>query len=217
MVLMTIGLRTVMTICAVALVDAMPSNRTSIGAALNDTAQEVGTSVGTAVVGTLIAALVTTQLPAGTWSSDLVASFFHGERITYAVLAVVVGLDRRLAARSPSPTRAPPRSRSRPEPAAHSAQTAAGRALVLRRVAVVQRQRVAVGVQADRLPADAGVERLADETHALRLELLSRDGDVGDLQGDRHRVAREGAAEVLVRMMASVRLPAWYSAPGRVP
>ncbi|MEW2167986.1 MFS transporter [Streptomyces sp. NPDC007084] len=92
MVIMTVGLRTVMTICAVALVDAMPSNRTSIGAALNDTAQEVGSSVGTAVVGTLIAALVTTQLPAGTWSSDLVASFFHGERVTYALLAGVVGL-----------------------------------------------------------------------------------------------------------------------------
>lgn len=92
MVLMTIGLRTVMTICAVALIDAMPANRTSIGAALNDTAQEVGTSVGTAIVGTLIAALVTTQLPAGTWSSALVASFFHGERITYAVLAAVVGV-----------------------------------------------------------------------------------------------------------------------------
>ena len=44
------------------------------------------------MVGTLIAVLVTTQLPAGTWSSDLVASFFHGERITYAVLAVIVGL-----------------------------------------------------------------------------------------------------------------------------
>ena len=92
MVLMTVGLRTVMTICAVALVGAMPSNRTSIGAALNDTAQEVGTSVGTAVIGTMIAVLVTTQFPAGTWSSTLVASFFHGERITYAVLAVVVGL-----------------------------------------------------------------------------------------------------------------------------
>jgi len=92
MVLMTIGLRTVMTICAVALVDAMPANRTSIGAALNDTAQEVGTSVGTAVVGTMIAVLVTTQLPIGTWSTDLVTSFFHGERITYAVLAVLVGL-----------------------------------------------------------------------------------------------------------------------------
>ncbi|HET6153009.1 MAG TPA: MFS transporter [Marmoricola sp.] len=92
MVLMTIGLRTVMTICAVALVDAMPANRTSIGAALNDTAQEVGTSVGTAIVGTLIAALVTKSLPAGVWSSSLVQSFFHGERITYAILAVVVGL-----------------------------------------------------------------------------------------------------------------------------
>jgi predicted MFS family arabinose efflux permease len=92
MVLMTVGLRTIMTICAVALVDAMPSNRTSIGAALNDTAQEVGTSIGTAVIGTLIAALVTTRLPAGTWSADLVSSFFHGERITYGVLAVIVGL-----------------------------------------------------------------------------------------------------------------------------
>jgi hypothetical protein len=92
MVVMTVGLRTVMTICAVALVDAMPGNRTSIGAALNDTAQEVGSSVGTAVVGTLIAALVTNELPAGTWSSGLVASFFHGERITYAVLAAAVGV-----------------------------------------------------------------------------------------------------------------------------
>ena len=97
---MTIGLRTVMTICAVALVDAMPSNRTSIGTALNDTAQEVGTSVGTAVIGTAIAALVTTQLPAGVWSSDLVESFFHGETITYALLAVVVGVVTALGART---------------------------------------------------------------------------------------------------------------------
>lgn len=92
MVALTIGLRIVMTICAVALVDAMPSNRTSIGAALNDTAQEVGTSVGVALVGTLIAALVTENLPGGVWSSSLVASFFHGERVTYGILAVVVGV-----------------------------------------------------------------------------------------------------------------------------
>ncbi len=92
MVLMTIGLRTVMTICAIALVDAMPANRTSIGTALNDAAQEVGTSIGTAVIGTMIAALVTTQLPVGTWSHSLVATFFHGERITYAIVAVIVGL-----------------------------------------------------------------------------------------------------------------------------
>ncbi|MCC6831445.1 MAG: MFS transporter [Thermoleophilia bacterium] len=92
MVLMSAGLRTVMTICAVALIDAMPRNRTSIGAALNDAAQEVGTSVGTAVIGTLIAALVTTRLPGGAWGHELVASFVHGERIADALLAVVVGL-----------------------------------------------------------------------------------------------------------------------------
>lgn len=92
MVMMTIGLRTVMTICAVALVGAMPSNRTSIGTALNDTAQEVGTSVGTAVIGTMIAALVTTQLPAGVWSHELVQTFFHAERLSYGLLAIVVGV-----------------------------------------------------------------------------------------------------------------------------
>jgi MFS family permease len=113
MVAMTIGLRTVMTICAVALVDAMPANRTSIGTALNDTAQEVGTSIGTAVVGTLIAALVTTALPAGTWSDHLVASFFHGERITYAVLAAVVGV----VAAGGALTLTDSRSTEEPEPA----------------------------------------------------------------------------------------------------
>jgi hypothetical protein len=41
-------------------------------------------------VGTTIAALVTTRLPAGAWSESLVASFFHGERITYAVVVGAV-------------------------------------------------------------------------------------------------------------------------------
>lgn len=92
MVVMTIGLRTVMTICAVALVGAMPENRTSMGAALNDTAQEVGTSVGTAAVGTLIAVLVTTVLPDGGWDASLVASYFAGERTIFIVLAAAVGI-----------------------------------------------------------------------------------------------------------------------------
>lgn len=90
-VVMTFGLRTVMTICAVGLVDAMPENRTSLGAALNDTAQEVGSSIGTALVGTLIAALVVTVLPLGAWSPELVGSFFAGERIAFLVLTVLVG------------------------------------------------------------------------------------------------------------------------------
>ncbi|MBF4162751.1 MFS transporter [Nocardioides acrostichi] len=92
MVTFTVGMRTIWTICAVALIDAMPANRTSLGAALNDTAQEVGSSLGTALVGTLVAALVTAQLPTGRWTSGLVESFFAGERLTFGVLAVVVGL-----------------------------------------------------------------------------------------------------------------------------
>ncbi|MCW2747296.1 MAG: integral rane efflux protein [Nocardioidaceae bacterium] len=42
----------------------------------------IAVSMVVMTVGTLIAVLVTTQLPAGVWSNDLVASFFHGERIT---------------------------------------------------------------------------------------------------------------------------------------
>ncbi|GGM04842.1 MFS transporter [Nakamurella endophytica] len=91
MVAFTVGLRTVMTTCAIALVDAMPENRTSLGTALNDAAQEVGTSVGTAVVGTLVATLVIKVLPSGVWTSSLVESFFHGERVLFVVLAVIVG------------------------------------------------------------------------------------------------------------------------------
>lgn len=92
MVVLTTGLRIIMTICAVALVEAMPANRTSIGAALNDTAQEVGSSLGTAIVGTMIAALVTSTLPAGVWTSELVHSSSSGERTTYLVLVGVVGV-----------------------------------------------------------------------------------------------------------------------------
>jgi len=63
-----------------------------MGAALNDAAQEMGTSIGTAVVGTLIAVLVTTVLPDGVWSPELVSAFFHGEQIVFVILAVAVGL-----------------------------------------------------------------------------------------------------------------------------
>ncbi|MGT2425582.1 MFS transporter [Amnibacterium kyonggiense] len=92
MVVLTVGLRTILTVCAVALVEAMPANRTSVGAALNDTAQELGSSLGTAVVGTLIAVLVTNALPAGAWSPALVGSYFAGERLIFLVVAGIVGV-----------------------------------------------------------------------------------------------------------------------------
>ena len=48
--------------------------------------------IGTAFIGTMIAVLVSTLLPAGEWSSPLVSSYLHGEHIAFLVLAVVVGV-----------------------------------------------------------------------------------------------------------------------------
>jgi len=92
MVLFTVGLRIVMTTSAIGLIGAVPENRTSMGAALNDSAQEVGTSIGTAIVGTLIAVLVVKVLPNGTWNDTLVRSFYHGEQIAFFILAVLAGM-----------------------------------------------------------------------------------------------------------------------------
>lgn len=87
--LMAMGMRVIMTVCAVALIDSVPEDQTSMGTAINDVTQELGTSFGTALVGTLIAALVATSLPTGAWSADFVQSFFHGERVVYVVTAVL--------------------------------------------------------------------------------------------------------------------------------
>ena len=56
-----------------------------------------------------------------------------------------------------------------------------------RRVAVVEHQRVAVGVGEERHVADAGVERVGGELDAPRFERLARRGDVIDVQRERVR------------------------------
>lgn len=92
LVVMTLGLRIIMTACAVALIESVPGDRTSLGTALNDVVQEIGSSVGVAVVGTVIAALVGAELPQGAWSAAMSASFFHGERVAYLVVAALVAV-----------------------------------------------------------------------------------------------------------------------------
>jgi hypothetical protein len=52
----------------------------------------------------------------------------------------------------------------------------------VRRVAVVEDQVVAVGVGEEGHVADAGVDRLAVELHALAFQLLPRGRDVVDVQ-----------------------------------
>ena len=90
MLMMTVAMRAVMTTGAVALLGALPESHTSIGSALNDTAQELGNAVGLAVVGTVMASVVGTVLPAGAWDAATVSAFVHSQQISFALLAVLV-------------------------------------------------------------------------------------------------------------------------------
>ncbi|WP_340538798.1 MFS transporter [Nocardioides sp. GXZ039] len=87
---LALGMRLVMTTCAVALIEALPDDHTSLGSALNDTAQELGNAVGVAVIGTVTAAVMGTALPAGRWSQSVTEQFLHSQRIGFAVLAALV-------------------------------------------------------------------------------------------------------------------------------
>ncbi len=87
-----IAMRVIMTTCAVELIDALPDDHTSIGSALNDTAQEVGNSIGVAVVGTVLAAALGTALPAGIWPANVTADFFGALHTAFLVLAGIVAV-----------------------------------------------------------------------------------------------------------------------------
>lgn len=71
----------------------LPSNRTSIGSALVDTAQEVATAVGIAVTGTILAALFSGQIATSSWTSAQRAEFDQAATISGLTLTgVAAGL-----------------------------------------------------------------------------------------------------------------------------
>jgi MFS family permease len=70
----------------------LPQNRTSIGAALVDTASEVATAVGIAVAGTVLAALFTGSIATSDWSAAQTAQFQSGIMIAGLALTAVSGL-----------------------------------------------------------------------------------------------------------------------------
>jgi MFS family permease len=70
----------------------LPENRTSIGAALVDTASEVATGVGIAVTGTILAALFTGNVATKHWSRLQTAQFEDAVRIAGLSLTVVAAL-----------------------------------------------------------------------------------------------------------------------------
>lgn len=92
LLVLAIGMRLVMTTCAVALIEALPKDHTSLGSALNDTAQELGNSVGVAVIGTVTATVMGATLPTGRWSEAVTNEFVHSQRIGFAILAGLVAV-----------------------------------------------------------------------------------------------------------------------------
>ena len=96
LVLVATGMRVVGVVAGNNVLRGLPQNRTSIGAALVDTASEIATAVGIAATGTILAALVGRSVATMTFTSDQLASFeqailIAGLTIT-ALAAALVGI-----------------------------------------------------------------------------------------------------------------------------
>ena len=88
LVLVAAGMRVVGVVAGVNVLRGLPKNRTTIGAALVDTATEVASGVGIAVTGTILAALFTGDIATSNWSARQTAEF--QEAVTIAGLALTV-------------------------------------------------------------------------------------------------------------------------------
>ncbi|PPF85638.1 MFS transporter [Subtercola sp. Z020] len=94
--LVAAGMRVVGVVAGTNVLRGLPENRTSIGAALVDTASEIATAVGITATGTILAALVTGSITSGSWTRARVDTFetaltIAGLTIT-AVAAALVAL-----------------------------------------------------------------------------------------------------------------------------
>lgn len=86
LVLVAAGIRVNGVVAGTNVLRGLPENRTSIGAALVDTASEVATGVGIAVTGTILAVLFTGRIATAGWSASQTAEF--QEAATVAGLAI---------------------------------------------------------------------------------------------------------------------------------
>lgn len=96
LVLVAAGMRVVGVVAGTTVLRGLPADRTSVGAALVDTASELATAVGIAATGTILAALVGGGITATTWTPTQAHSFqsaisVAGLTLT-AVAAALVGL-----------------------------------------------------------------------------------------------------------------------------
>ncbi len=88
LVLVAAGIRINGVVAGTNVLRGLPSSRTSIGAALVDTSQEVATGIGLAVSGTVLAAVFSGAITATPWTAQQTAQFHQG--VTIAALALTV-------------------------------------------------------------------------------------------------------------------------------
>jgi len=95
LVLVSAGMRVVGVVAGTNVLRGLPQNRTTIGAALVDTATEVTSGVGIAVTGTILAALFTGDIATSSWTVQQTAQFQEAVMIAgltlTAVAAALVG------------------------------------------------------------------------------------------------------------------------------
>ncbi len=89
LVLEAAGMRVVGVVAGVNVLRGLPKNRTTIGAALTDTATEFASGVGIAVTGTILAALFTGDIATSSWSAQQTAQFRQAVTISGLALTVV--------------------------------------------------------------------------------------------------------------------------------
>jgi hypothetical protein len=92
LVLVAAGMRVVGVVAGVNVIRGLPKNRTTIGAALVDTASEVTSGAGIAVTGTILAALFTGDIATANWSSRQTGQFENAVTIAGLTLTVVAAL-----------------------------------------------------------------------------------------------------------------------------
>ncbi|TDP98920.1 MULTISPECIES: MFS transporter [unclassified Leifsonia] len=89
LVLVAAGIRVVGVVAGTNVLRGLPESRTTIGAALTDTASEVASGVGLAVAGTVLAGLFAGSIATAGWTVQQTAEF--REAVTVAGLALTVG------------------------------------------------------------------------------------------------------------------------------
>jgi MFS family permease len=87
LMLVAAGIRVNGVVAGTNVLRGLPEDRTSIGSALVDTAQEAATGIGVAVSGTILAGLFTGSLAGGGWSGEQTSRFHFAVTIAALVLA----------------------------------------------------------------------------------------------------------------------------------